>query len=92
MNPTQYGFRHKRSTVSQILSFYEDIISKLESGDDVDVIYLDLSKVFGKVDHNILLRKIKALNITGKILKWLETFLKKRQQRVQVNGHLSDWV
>ena len=61
MNPTQHGFRDKRSTGSQILSFYEDIISKLESGDDVDVIYLDFSKVFGKVDHNILLRKIKAL-------------------------------
>ena len=34
------------------------------------------SKAFGKVDHNILMHKIKALNITQKILKWLETFLK----------------
>ena len=29
MNPTQYGFRHKRSAINEILSFYEDI-SKLE--------------------------------------------------------------
>ena len=30
MNPTQHGFRHKRSIISQILSFYKKIISKLE--------------------------------------------------------------
>ena len=38
MNPTQHGFRHSRSTISQILSFYKDIISKLENGNDVDAI------------------------------------------------------
>ena len=26
------------------------------------------------------------------MLKWLETFLKKRQQKVKVSSHLSDWV
>ena len=25
-------------------------------------------------------------------VKWLETLLKKRQQRAKVNGHLSDWT
>ena len=82
MNSTQHGFRHKRSRISQILSFYEDIISKLEHGDGVDAIYLDFPKTFDKTDHNILLHKIKAHNIIGKIPKnpWLETFLKKRKQ------------
>lgn len=90
MNPIQQRYRNKRSTISQILSSYEDIISKLENGDDVDVIYLDFSKVFLKVDHNILLHKIKGLNVTGKILNWPETYLKKRQQRSKLNGQLSD--
>ena len=61
MNPAQHGFRRKRSTVSQILSCYEDIISKLENRDDVDAIYLDFFNTFDKVDHNILLHKIKLL-------------------------------
>ena len=68
MNPTQHGLRHQRSTISQILSFYEDIY-KLEKGADVVAIYLDFSKAFDKVDHNKLLLRIKALNITGKIPK-----------------------
>ena len=71
----------KTLTISQILGFYEDIIYKPENRDAADTIYLDFSKVSDKVDHNILLHKIKAINITGKILKWLETFLKIRQQR-----------
>ena len=75
-----------------MLSFYEDITSKPENGDDIDAIYLDFPKAFDKVDCNILLHKIKALNITEEILKWLEIFFKKRRQRVKVNGHLSDWV
>ena len=70
MNLTQHGLTHKRSTITQILSFYEDIVSKQENRDDADAIYLDFSKSIDKVDHNILLHKIKALNITGKILKW----------------------
>ena len=47
--------------------FYEDITSRLKYGDDVDAIFLDFSKAFDKVDHHILLRKIKAHKITGKI-------------------------
>ena len=35
MKPTHQGFRYKRSTISKILHFYEDIISKLENRDDV---------------------------------------------------------
>ena len=61
-------------------------------GENVDVIYQDFSKAFDKVGHNVLLHKIKALNITGKILKCLKSFVKKRSERVKVNGHLSDWV
>ena len=82
----------KDKKISQILSIYEDIPSKLGNEDDVDVIYLDFSKTFEKVDQNILLHKSKAFNITRKILIWLETFLKKRQQRFKVNSHLSNWV
>ena len=92
MNLTQHVFRHKRSAITQILSFYEGIISKPENKDDVDTTYLDFSKGFDRADHNILLHKIKALKITIKILKWKEIFLKKREQRVKINGHLSDWV
>ena len=92
MNNTQHGFRSGRSTTSQLLAYYEDVLSKLEEGHVVDSIYLDFAKAFDKVDHNVLLLKMQSLNITGKIINWCEVFLKNRQQQVKVNGVLSDPV
>ena len=59
----------------------------------VDSIYLDFSKAFDRVDHNILLKK-KGLNITGKVLQWIKNFLKRRQQAVRIDSQRSKtkWV
>ena len=55
----------------------------------MDVIYLDFAKAFDKVDHNILLKKLKSMGIEGKTLKWIQAFLTDRTQKVLVNGKLS---
>ena len=89
LNKNQHGFRSGRSCLTQLLAHYDTIISLLEEGYNVDVIYLDFAKAFDKVDHNILLRKTQSLGIQGKTLKWIQAFLKNRQQRVIVNGKLS---
>ena len=39
----------------------------LSSDTTVDIIYLDFSKVFDKVDHGVLLHKLKDLGIPGKL-------------------------
>ena len=64
----------------------------LKEGYSVDSIYLDFSKAFNKVDHNILLAKITNLGIGGKIHAWIATFLKHRHQSVRVAGYLSGKV
>ena len=58
----------------------------------MDAIYLDFAKAFDKVDHNILIQKMACLNIGGKVLSWIEYFLKKRNQKVRVEGELSESV
>ena len=91
-NPGQHGFRQGRSCLSQLLEHYEKILRILEEGWNVDTIYLDFSKAFDKVDHSILIDKLKILGITGKIENWIKSFLSGRQQQVIVNGFLSDPV
>ena len=90
MNNTQHGFRSGRSTLSQLLFYYDSILDMLEDGADVDSIYLDFAKAFDKVDHGVLLKKLESLRIGGKILNWIASFLKKRQQVVYVGNYYSD--
>ena len=58
-------------------------------GKETDTIYLDFSKAFDKVDHQILLKKLKNMGITGKVHDWITNFLKDQQQTVVVDGILS---
>ena len=85
-NPNQHGFRSGRSCLSQLLEQYDLILNILDEDANADVVYLDFSKAFDKVDHTIVLNKIKKLGITGKIFQWLKSFLTGRKQSVMVNG------
>ena len=67
------------------------VLKTLNEGDEVDVIYLDYSKAFDKVDHKILLKKMQLYGISGKVLKWVEAFLTNRQQTVVVEGEKSSF-
>ena len=89
-NINQHGFRSGRSCLSQLLSHTEQLIHYIEEGHNVDVIYLDFSKAFDRVDHSILLRKIRKKGISGKLHTWIKSFLTGRSQRVSVNTKLSE--
>ena len=67
----------------------DNILLNLQQGDDSDVIYLDYSKAFDKVDHEILLSKLSNYGIKGKIYDWIKDFLSDRYQTVCVDGSLS---
>ena len=92
LNETQHGFRPGRATISQLLNFHHSIINKLHTSARVEAIYLDFSKAFDKVNHDILRQKLEKHNITGKLLAWIMTFLTNRKQAVKVDGQLSEFV
>ena len=85
----QHGFLQGRSTLSQLINQVETIMREIESGNDVDSIYLDFAKAFDKVDHAILCRKIKEKQIGGLVGRWLHNFLTNRTQQVSANGAIS---
>ena len=61
--------------MSALLNVFDDIMHLMSGGNTVDMVYLDLAKAFDKVDHGVLLHKIKTLGITGKLGVWLYHFL-----------------
>ena len=90
LDPRQHGSRAQRSTLSQLLQHHDDILKALEDGDNLDCIYLDFSKAYDKVDHGILLHKLKQLGISGSIGRWIRNFLIERSQQVMVKGRKSE--
>ena len=89
MDPRQHGSRAGRSTLSQLLLHFNLILKALEEGKNVDAIYLDFAKAFDKVDHGLLLHKIKSQGIKGKMGRWIQNFLEKRTNQVLVDGKMS---
>ena len=53
------------------------------------MVYLDFAKAFDKVDHKILMKKLKQFGVHGKLFSWIESFISNRYQQVLVDGKLS---
>ena len=87
---TQHGFREGRSCLSALFNVYDDIMSSLSEGSEcVDMVYLDLAKAFDKVDHGILLHKLRDAGISGKLGVWFYRFLSNLSQFVRIPGGFS---
>ena len=87
----QFGFVSGRSTSLQLLQVLEDWTAALDSGDNVDVVYLDFAKAFDTVPHKRLMKKLAGLGVSGRTLEWVKSFLSDRRQRVVVNKNTSSW-
>ena len=74
----QFGFRKGRSTQDAILNFLNSIYSDLEDGKVPVGICFDLSRAFDSINHELLLKKLCAVGVTGTILNWFRSYLQDR--------------
>ena len=90
LQPNQHGFRSKLSCETQLIQFVQDISDSLNEKGQTDVIVMDFSKAFDKVDHSRLLLKLRRLGINTEVIRWIGSFLSGRTQRVVLEGEESD--
>ncbi len=81
----QFGFRENYSTTLALIEILDNILEEIENGKFVAGIYLDLSKAFDTVDHNILLHKLNHYGIRGNALNWFSSYLNNRKQMTHIN-------
>ncbi len=91
INNSQFGFRNKRSRLTDLLDFFNYVHSVYDDCRSVDIIYLNFQKAFDKVPHMPLLIKLKFYGVTGHIHKWIEGWMSERKQRVVINGMSPGW-
>ena len=86
---SQYGFRSKHSTIHAVTEFIEDIVQGYEDKEHTLAVYIDLSKAFDTINHEILIKKLCHYGVRGHALEWFKNYLSNRKQYVAISNHRS---
>ena len=86
----QFGFRKNHSTTHALLLITDKIQRAMEEGKYSCGIFIDLSKAFDTVNHDILLDKLEMYVIRGLAKEWLTSYLCNREQFVSIGNISSD--
>ena len=77
--PHQFGFRKGHSTAQAILETTDNLRKAIDQNLYTCGVFLNFSKAFDTVNHQILLNKLEAYGIRGIPLKWFTKYLTDRQ-------------
>ena len=90
LDPLQFGFKPKHSTINAITKLTQDILMGFEDKKVSLAVYCDLSKAFDTIDHSILLLKLQKYGVRGVALDLFSSYLAHRTMYVVNNNLNSD--
>ena len=83
LNDKQFGFRAGHSTEHAILELIDQVSNAFGNNNFVLGVFIDLSKAFDTVDHNIILEKLSMYGVKGNNLTWFHSYLSDRKQYIE---------
>ena len=86
----QFEFQKGSSTSDAILEFLDQAYQSLNSKQYLIAVYLDFSKAFDTVNHDILLLKLQHYGIRGVVNDWFRSYLSDRKQYITVENSSSN--
>lgn len=89
-SPRQYGFIKGKNTENAVSSFVEGVYNRLNNNKKTSGIFIDFAKAFDLVDHSILLNNLELAGIRDITLKWFESYLSSREQKVRIQNSYSN--
>ena len=87
-----HSFRSRRSCGTQLTVLIEELLKILHDGKQTDVILLDFSKAFDKVNYVKLILKLHRYEIRDTTLSWIKALPNGRSQTVVLKGNCSEEV
>ena len=79
----QYSFRSNHSCEQAIQDLCGHLISNKEDGFTSIAVFLDLSKAFDTLSHDLLLRKLNIYGIRGHCNDWFRSYISNRMLQVK---------
>jgi hypothetical protein len=61
----------------------------MDDGELIGAVFMDFSKAFDLVNHDVLLRKLAKYHISRQALQWFTSYLDGRSQQCSILGSLS---
>lgn len=84
--PNQSGFRKNHSCETVILNICDTWLKAIDNGDIVVAVFLDFRRAFETIDRCLLLKKLEKMGICDTALKWFQSYLSHRTQKVKYNN------
>ena len=73
-----------KSCTKQLISFLDIVGKNLDQEEQVVVVYLDMTKAFATVNHELRIEKIRNNGLNNNLLVWFKSFLHHRYQEVTI--------
>ena len=86
LNKSVTSFRKSYGTQHSLVVILEKWKRAIENGECVSILFMDLSKAFDTISHDLMIAKPKTYGFSGKALKFMQIYLKNRKQRGQINN------
>ena len=85
------GFRRNHRTQHCLMNMLEKRKHLLDNGYNIGVLFMDLSKAFDILNHSLLLVKLDAYWFSLKCTTFIQSYLDKTMQKVNVNNKFKAW-
>ena len=79
----QFGFRKKHSTELALIHLINKVATSIDENKLTAGVFLDLSKAFDTISHEILFYKLEHYGFRGIALSWIKSYFKNRKHFVQ---------
>ena len=91
LNNFLYGFRKAHSVQYALFKLLQSWQKKLDKGNFVGTILMDLSKAYNCIPHKLHIAKLKCYSIENGSLRLLLEYLTNWKQRAKIGPFLSSW-
>ena len=85
------GFRKNYNTQYCLTYMLEKWKNALVKGKHVGAVFMDLSKAFDTINHDLLIAKLEAHRFSYNALLFKLSYLKDRSKRISINSSFSTW-